>query len=152
MLEDCASGCCCREELAEERLALDEEAMEWLAGLGVFMMWLVNWNIWLCTKFCCDDEETPPADEEDDDNDDDEDEEEDSLLRISSSILSILYTYVNQSRVVDDKFWADDIGDDEDELTADVDGCCCIMFGFRFRFKILDVVVVDEEGIDDVIK
>lgn len=54
---------------------------------GVFMMWLVNENIWLCTKFCCDDIEAAAAAEEEDDDDDDE-----SLLRISSSMLSILYT------------------------------------------------------------
>ena len=57
---------------------------------------------------------------------------------------------MNQSRVVDDKFWADDIGDD-DELTADVDGCCKIVVLRIFEFKLL-VDVVDEDGIDDVIK
>lgn len=60
---------------------------------------------------------------------------------------------MNQSRVVEERFWADDTGDDDDELTADVDGCCWRIFTLRlFRLTRLDEDVDDEDAIDDVIK
>jgi len=64
------------------------------------MMWFVKLKTGDCTKFCWD-----------------------SWFFMRSSILSILYTYVNQSRVVEDRFWAEEIGELLEELTADVEGC-----------------------------
>lgn len=53
---------------------------------------------------------------------------------------------MNQSRVVDDKFWAEEMGELLEELTADVDGCC----GTRLPLVVLLICVmgcVDEGAV-----